>query len=90
MKYNTAIDNNIQVNSHRMHDLEGKLIITLTSYPKRFENLHLVLETLLNQSLKQDITILWLYEKDFDVLPKSVINLIKSGLDIRLVPEDFK
>jgi hypothetical protein len=41
----------------------------LTSYPARFETLHLALSCLLDQSVKADRTILWVAHKDEDHLP---------------------
>lgn len=61
------------------HGLPSQLIISLTSYPPRFDTLHLTLKSLLDQSIKPDRVILWIAEEDFDELPNSVLGL-QDGL----------
>lgn len=70
-------------------DCTGKprLIVSLTSYPKRMYDIHLCLYSLLTQNLKPDKIILWLAEEQFphrlkDV-PKKVRELKKFGLEIK-------
>lgn len=46
------------------HGLRAPLVISLTSYPARFGSLHLVLRSLLNQTVRADRVILWLDEGD--------------------------
>ena len=63
-----------------------RLIVSLTSYPKRMYDLHLCLYSLLTQDLKPDKVILWLAEEQFpnrlkDV-PEKVRDLKKFGLEI--------
>ena len=64
-----------------------KLIVTLTSFPERINEVHLVITTLLNQTLKPDKIILWLAEEEFPKkekdLPPALLNLQKYGLTIR-------
>ncbi len=64
-----------------------RIIVSLTSFPDRMYDIHYCLYSLLNQSLKPDILVLWLgieqfpnKEKD---LPKSVLKLVKNGLAIK-------
>ena len=64
-----------------------RLIVSLTSYPKRMYDIHLCLYSLLTQDLKPDKVILWLAEEQFphkskDV-PKKVRELKKFGLEIK-------
>ena len=70
-------------------DWTGKprLIVSLTSYPKRMYDIHLCLYSLLTQDLKPDKVILWLAEEQFphrskDV-PKKVRDLKEFGLEIK-------
>ncbi len=62
------------------------IIISLTSYPKRINTVHLAVKTLLNQSLKADMVILWLSETEFPNkekdLPLQLLDLKKNGLII--------
>lgn len=71
----------------RDHGLAGDLIISLTSYPPRFGNLHLTLESLLNQTVKADRVILWVAESDMNRLSRRTLQLKERGLDIRAVPD---
>ena len=66
---------------------DKKLIVTLTSFPERIKEVHLGITTLLNQTLKPDMIILWLAEEEFPKkekdLPPALLNLQKYGLTIR-------
>ncbi|KGJ04592.1 hypothetical protein SAMN04487972_10786 [Paracoccus halophilus] len=55
----------------RPHGLDAPLIVSLTSYPARFDTLHLVLRSLLRQTVRPDRVILWLARGDEDALPAS-------------------
>lgn len=65
------------------------IIVSLTSYKERFDNLTLALYSLLNQSVKPDRIILWLSDeyKDLFELPYDITRYIKNGLEIRLVKD---
>lgn len=65
------------------HELDAPLIISLTSYPKRYSSLHLTLYTLLNQSVMADDIILWIAEEDFATLPEKVKKLDGKGIHIK-------
>lgn len=70
-----------------------RLIVSLTSYPKRMYDIHLCLYSLLTQNLKPDKLILWLAKSQFpegeDDVPIKVRNLCQFGLEIRWC-EDVK
>lgn len=70
-----------------------KLIVTLTSFPPRIKTLHLTINTLLNQTLKPDMLILWLAHSQFPRkekdLPRKLLRLRKYGLTINWC-EDIK
>lgn len=68
------------------------LIVTLTSYPKRFGSVFLTIESLLNQTFQPDKIILWLAEKEVqqNPLPLNLTKLKARGLEIRLVKENIK
>ena len=56
----------------------GRIIVTLTSFPARVNRLWLVIESLLRQSHKPDMIILWLSKDQFsnlDLLPRSLLKL---------------
>jgi hypothetical protein len=67
----------------RVHGLDLPLIVSLTSYPRRFPTLHLTLACLLDQSIRADRTILWIAHHDMDALPGEVRALQANGLEIR-------
>ena len=64
-----------------------KYIISLTSYPKRMKNIHYCLYSLLNQTKKPDMVILWLAEDEFlnpdKDIPAEVLRLCDFGLTIK-------
>lgn len=64
-----------------------KLIVSLTSYPGRIHVVEQAIDSILRQSLKPDMVILWLAESQFPKkmksLPKSLRRYLKHGLQIR-------
>ncbi len=66
---------------------ELPLIVSLTSYKERFDDLPLVLYSLLKQSVKPDRIILWLSDeyKDLLELPYEITRFIKNGVEIKFV-----
>ena len=66
---------------------EIPLIISITSYNERFDELSLALYSLLNQSVKPDRVILWLSDEYQDLmeLPYEITRYVKNGLEIRFV-----
>jgi hypothetical protein len=67
----------------KRHGLGGELIVSLTSYPARYDTLHLTLGCLLDQSIEADRTILWIAHQDVGQLPAAVRELERRGLEIR-------
>lgn len=72
----------------RAHGLGGSLTVSLTSFPARYETLHLTLWCLLNQSVRADRIVLWIAHEDIEQLPGRVRSLEPMGLEI-LPCEDF-
>ncbi|SHF89167.1 hypothetical protein SAMN05444339_11914 [Loktanella atrilutea] len=66
----------------RPHGLDAPLIVSLTSYPKRYDVLHLTLTCLLCQTIMPDEVSLWIGDGDFEQLPESVLMLQERGLKI--------
>ena len=64
-----------------------RIIISLTTYPKRIGTVWLAIETLLRQSVKPDEVILWLAQTQFPNgtadLPENLLQLQSRGLTIR-------
>jgi hypothetical protein len=69
------------------HGLPGELIVSLTSYPGRFDTLHLCIRSLLDQTIKADRVILWISAADAAAVPRKVRALESSGLEVRLVAD---
>lgn len=73
---------------------EPRLIVSLTSYPARINTVHITINTLLQQSLKPDMVILWLASEQFPNkegdLPEDLLRLKKYGLTIEWCEEDIK
>lgn len=68
--------------------LNKELIVSLTTYNKRIHDVHLVIESIAQQSLKPNRIILWLDESEFtlDTIPLVLKRQIDRGLDIRFCP----
>ncbi len=67
------------------------LIVSLTSYGKRLDKVHLVIESLMQQTLKPNRMILWLAEDEFKdkEVPLLLQGMQSRGLEIRFCP-DYK
>ena len=65
---------------------DEKVVITLTSYPKRIGTVYKVINTLLNQTYKPDMVVLWLAPEQFpnkeNDLPEGLLALRQYGLSI--------
>ncbi|RQW63877.1 glycosyl transferase [Vibrio viridaestus] len=72
-------------------DSNSNMVVSLTTYSKRIYQVHLVIESLGNQTIKPNRIILWLDENEFDLdnIPLMLKNLTKRGLEIKFVP-NFK
>ncbi len=67
----------------RPHGLRAPLIVSLTSYPARFPGLHLVLRSLLSQTVAADRVILWLDAGDEARVTPEILAL---DVEIRICP----
>ncbi|RUO73571.1 hypothetical protein [Idiomarina seosinensis] len=79
-----------QATSPGDHRLPASLMINLTSFPKRYKNLHLTIKSLLLQDIKPDSVNLWLYQEDIKELPEAVKQLENKGLSIIAVEDDSR
>lgn len=71
---------------------EKKIVVSLTSFPARINKVNIVIESLLNQTIKPDKIILWLSKEQFeyDKLPLKLLQYIRRGLEIQIVSGDLK
>ena len=64
-----------------------RIIVSLTSFPKRMDDIVFCLYSLLNQTLKPDEVVLWLTVEEFpngeSDVPAKVLDLTKNGLTIK-------
>lgn len=70
-----------------------KLIVSLTTFPARINKVHLTIETILRQTKKPDLIILWLSRQQFkslESLPQRLLTLQSRGLIIRFVNDDLR
>ena len=72
-----------RVRSKAPHGLDKRVVITLTSYPPRFNHLGKTLRSLLDQTTKADAVELWVAEGDIEELPGDVLALKDAGLSVR-------
>jgi hypothetical protein len=72
---------------------EGRLIVSLTTFPARINRVWLVIETILRQTKKPDMIILWLSKEQFaskESLPKNLLRLQSRGLKVELRDNDLR
>ena len=84
---------NILKNIFNKYINNSNIIVSLTSIPSRIENLHLVIKSILCQSLKPEKVILWISKEDFenlDCLPKSLLDLQKTNFEIKWCDDNLK
>lgn len=86
----TKGNKNYRINSELK---DPKVVVSLTSFPKRLPTLHLVIESLLRQSVKPDKIILYLTQSqvpDINKLPKKLLAQRDRGLEIKLCPDEIR
>ncbi|MGV8934673.1 MAG: hypothetical protein ACOH1I_08620 [Gallionellaceae bacterium] len=64
------------------HNLPAQIIVSLTSYPARFEKLPLTLKCLLTQTVAPDRLILWIAHQDKSALTNDILSLENEGMVI--------
>jgi hypothetical protein len=67
----------------RAHGLPGPLVVSLTSYSKRFSTLSYTIKSLLDQDIAIDQVILWLGRDDVALLPPEVRGLESPYFSVR-------
>ena len=73
--------------------IEDGLIVSFTSFPARIKKVHLVVETILRQTVLPDRIILWLSQEQFpteESLPKKLLELRNRGLEIKIRENDLR
>ena len=70
-----------------------KVVVSLTSFPARISRTWLVVESLLRQTCRADVVVLWLSKEQFPTLetvPNSLLRLQSEGLRIELCDDDLR
>ena len=69
-----------------------KLIVSLTSYPTRINGVYKTIESIINQTLKPDIIVLWLCKDEFknNEIPNDLLGLIDNTFKIEWIIESLK
>lgn len=73
--------------------IEDGLIVSFTSFPARIKKVHLVVETILRQTVLPDRIILWLSQEQFPTegtIPKKLLKLRNRGLEIVFCEGDLR
>lgn len=73
-------------------DSPRRLVISLTTFDKRIDDVYLCIESLLQQSLRPNRIILWLSEEEFPhgkALPAALTKQKNRGLEVRFCPHDI-
>lgn len=69
-----------------------RLVVSLTTFDKRLDDVYLCIESLLQQSLRPNRILLWLSEEEFPpgtTLPASLLKQQNRGLEICYCPRDI-
>lgn len=84
---NSALTSNESIIAQKP-DADTELIVSFTTYSKRIHDVHLVVESIAQQTLKPNRLILWLDEDEFtlDTIPLILKKQMERGLDIRFCP----
>lgn len=82
---------------YRLSEVKNKvddgLIVSFTSFPARIKKVHLVVESILRQTVLPDRIILWLSKEQFpteDFLPKKLLKQRDRGLEIVICEGDLR
>ncbi|MBR4227264.1 MAG: glycosyltransferase [Candidatus Methanomethylophilaceae archaeon] len=85
----------VQVSKHNpdFERPDKEVVASLTSFPARISTVHLTIQSILDQTVRPDRTVLWLAEEQFpgkeSDLPAELLSLMDKGLEIRFC-EDLK
>lgn len=68
----------------------NNIIVSLTSYPLRYNYLYRCLVSIFSQTVKPRKIVLVIYEEEKNGIPEEVLNLTNYGLEIKYVNENLK
>ncbi len=73
--------------------VDERVVVSLTTFPARINKIWMVIETLMRQTYKPDIIVLWLSKEQFDsieLLPQRLLRMRNRGLRIVLCDGDLR
>ncbi len=75
-------------------DPQGEIIVSLTTFPARIDSVWITIASILNQTVKPKMVLLWLSKTQFPggeaALPQKLLKLKDRGLSIRFCDEDIR
>lgn len=71
---------------------QEKIIVSLTTFPKRVNIVKYAIESLMIQTVLPDRIVLWLSKEQFSeqIIPQTLAELVERGLEVRFVDDDLK
>ena len=96
--FNSLYRNSLKIVKNYSHNsicnesLEKKIIVSLTTYPKRIKSAGIAIASIMNQTYKANKIVLTLNESQFPnhKFPKIINEEIKAGLEILWIKDDLK
>lgn len=88
LEYKVRYDFRRYVRQKRAPKVAGNVIISLTSYDKRFKKLSVTLKSLIVQNVRASKIIIWVSQEDKEKLPLDVRELIEMGCVDALVAKN--
>lgn len=80
--------------SPKLDNSNNEITVSLTSFPQRIKRIHLVVESLLRQTIKPGKILLYLskeqFKHQFKDLPSNLLRLQSMGLQIKFVDNDYR
>lgn len=67
-----------------------QIVVSFTTYPKRMKCVPLVVESILNQTIRPDVIVLYLAKEQFANQQDFIKRIKRKGVIVRLVDEDLK
>jgi len=92
LPYKLKLLNRFSSRAMKKNNSKFKVVVSMTSYPKRLGSVYLSIESIFNQSFSPDKIILWLSEEELCIedIPISLKKMRSRGLDIRFVEDNLK
>lgn len=89
---NKVIPNYFKKTPIKLSDKQSDIVVSLTSFPARIYNVHLVIQCILRQTILPRKILLWLSQEQFEgiELPRNLTDLRNDIFEIRFVKGDIR